>query len=129
MFARGHGKAADSAENTGVGELGLRGDDAVGDVVVDGLDFAGQGTEIFRIALGPIQRSRFTHAVLLLLDLEDSAVLESPLDNISLLLGLDELAALQGAPEALEVLDWVCQRVLVRLVYLSQASVRGESNA
>lgn len=37
VLARGDSKAADSAEHTGVGELRLRSDDAVGNVVVDGL--------------------------------------------------------------------------------------------
>ena len=45
-----------------------------------------------------------TYAVLLLLDLKHGAILEGPLDNIGLLLRLGELAALQGAPKALEVL-------------------------
>ena len=43
--------------------------------------------------------------MLLLLHLEDGAIVEGPLDDISLLLGLDVLAALQRAPEVLEVLD------------------------
>ena len=46
-----------------------------------------------------------TYAVLLLLHLKNSAIVESPLDDVSLLLRLSELAALQSAPEALEVLD------------------------
>lgn len=44
--------------------------------------------------------------MLLLLHLEDSAVVEGPLHDISLLLGFDKLAALERAPEVLEVLDW-----------------------
>ena len=47
-----------------------------------------------------------TYAVLLLLDLELGAVLEGPLDQVGLLLGLDDLAALQGGPEGAEVLDY-----------------------
>ena len=54
---------------------------------------------------GKINSSVWTHAVLLLLHLEDGAIVEGPLDDISLLLGLDVLAALQRAPEVLEVLD------------------------
>jgi hypothetical protein len=44
--------------------------------------------------------------VLLLLDLNDGAVLESPLDNVGLLRGpLDVLGAAEGRPELGEVLD------------------------
>jgi hypothetical protein len=44
--------------------------------------------------------------VLLLLDLNDGAVLESPLDNVGLLRGaLDVLGAGEGRPELGEVLD------------------------
>ena len=47
-----------------------------------------------------------TYRVLLLLDLNDRAVLESPLDNIGLLVGvLDVLRRLEGRPELGEVLD------------------------
>lgn len=54
-----------------------------------------------------------THAVLLLLDLNDGTVLEGPLDDVGLLLRLDCLAALQGGPEVLEVLD-CCVRSAIR---------------
>lgn len=44
--------------------------------------------------------------MLLLLDLNDGAVLESPLDDVGLLAGaLDELGAAEGGPELAEVLD------------------------
>jgi hypothetical protein len=44
--------------------------------------------------------------VLLLLDLNDGAVLESPLDNVGLLVGvLDVLRRAEGRPELGEVLD------------------------
>lgn len=47
-----------------------------------------------------------TYRVLLLLDLNDGAVLEGPLDDVGLLVGaLDVLAALKGGPELAEVLD------------------------
>jgi hypothetical protein len=47
-----------------------------------------------------------TYRVLLLLDLNDGAVLESPLDNVGLLRGaLDVLGAAEGRPELGEVLD------------------------
>jgi hypothetical protein len=47
-----------------------------------------------------------TYGVLLLLDLNDGAVLESPLDNVGLLRGaLDVLGAAEGRPELGEVLD------------------------
>jgi hypothetical protein len=47
-----------------------------------------------------------TYGVLLLLDLDDGAVLESPLDNVGLLGGaLDVLGAGEGRPELGEVLD------------------------
>lgn len=48
-----------------------------------------------------------TYAVLLLLDLQDSAILEGPPHDVGLLLGLDELTALQGRPEVVEVLDYL----------------------
>lgn len=44
--------------------------------------------------------------MLLLLDLNDGAVLEGPLDDVGLLAGaLDELGAAEGGPELAEVLD------------------------
>jgi hypothetical protein len=47
-----------------------------------------------------------TYGVLLLLDLNDGAVLEGPLDNVGLLRGaLDVLGAGEGRPELGEVLD------------------------
>ena len=47
-----------------------------------------------------------TYRVLLLLDLNDGAVLESPLDNVGLLVGvLDVLRRAEGRPELGEVLD------------------------
>lgn len=47
-----------------------------------------------------------TYRVLLLLDLNDGAVLESPLDNVGLLAGvLDVLRRAEGRPELGEVLD------------------------
>jgi hypothetical protein len=47
-----------------------------------------------------------TYRVLLLLDLNDRAVLESPLDNVGLLVGvLDVLRRAEGRPELGEVLD------------------------
>jgi hypothetical protein len=64
----------------------------------------GQKTHAFG-NMGKINSFNGTHAVLLLLHLEDSAIVEGPLDDISLLLRLNELAALQRAPEVLEVLD------------------------
>lgn len=81
VLARGDGKAADGADNTGVADGGLAGDDRVGDVVVEG-------------------------RVLLLLDLNDGAVVEGPADNVSLLVGaLDVVAALESRPELAEVLE------------------------
>lgn len=97
--ARGDGEEADGADDAGVGQLGLGGDDGVGDVVVDGLRGEcqlGASREGERLS---------THAVLLLLDLEDGAVLEGPPDDVGLLLGVDGLAALEGGPELLEVTD------------------------
>ena len=77
----GDGVAADGADNRGVAKSGLGGDDRVGDVVVDG-------------------------RVLLLLDLNDGAVLEVPLDNVGLVRGtLGVLALVQCAPKLGEVLQ------------------------
>lgn len=78
--ARGDGVEADGADDARVSELGLGGDDTVGDEVVDG-------------------------AVLLLLDLKLGTVVEGPLDDVGLLLSLDELAGLQSGPEVAEVLQ------------------------
>jgi hypothetical protein len=53
-----------------------------------------------------LKRSIATYRVLLLLDLNDRAVLESPLDNVGLLAGtLDVLRRAEGRPELGEVLD------------------------
>lgn len=47
-----------------------------------------------------------TYAVLLLLHVELGAVVEGPVDDISLVVcTLDELARLEGGPEVAEVLD------------------------
>lgn len=47
-----------------------------------------------------------TYGVLLLLDLEDGAVLEGPPDDVGLLASaLDELGRAEGGPELAEVLD------------------------
>lgn len=44
--------------------------------------------------------------MLLLFDLDLTAILEGPLDDVGLLLGLDKLALLQGRPEVAEVLNY-----------------------
>jgi hypothetical protein len=81
VLARGDGVAADGADNGGVAQSGVGGDDRVGDVVVEG-------------------------RVLLLLDLNDGAVLEVPLDNVGLLRGtLGVLGLLKSRPELVEVLE------------------------
>lgn len=95
-LARGDGEQADGADDGGVRQLGLGGDDGVGDVVVDGLRYVSMQTDGWGIR---------TYAVLLLLDLEDGAILERPPNDVGLLLGVDGLAALQGGPELLEVTD------------------------
>lgn len=118
VLARGDGEAANGADDAGVRELGLGRDDAVRDVVVERLLPRGSGVLVVsqrrervrrreRIGEGEEgrQAGRVTHAVLLLLDLELGAVLEGPLDDVGLLLGLGGLAALQGGPEIGEVLD------------------------
>lgn len=46
--------------------------------------------------------------MLLLLDLEDGAILEGPADDVGLLLRLSKLAGLESPPELLEVLDCFC---------------------
>jgi hypothetical protein len=61
--------------------------------------------ESFRERVRGMIRFR-TYGVLLLLDLNDGAVLESPLDNVGLLRGaLDVLGAAEGRPELGEVLN------------------------
>ena len=81
VLAAGDGVGADGADDGSVAQGGLRGDDAVGDVVVDA-------------------------GVLLLLDLEDGAVLEGPLDDVGVGGGsLDPFAGLEGRVELGEVLE------------------------
>lgn len=81
VLSRGDGVGAHSADDRGVAQGGLRRDDAVGDVVVDG-------------------------RVLLLLDLEDSAVLEGPLDDVGVGgYALHPLAGGEGGVELGEILQ------------------------
>lgn len=81
VLARGDGEAADGADDRGVADSGLRGDDGVGDGVVNA-------------------------GVLLLLDLNNGAVVEGPLDNVGLGRGtLDVVGGLEGSPELGEVLE------------------------
>lgn len=81
VLSRGDGVGANSADDRGVAQGGLRRDDAVGDVVVDG-------------------------RVLLLLDLEDGAVLEGPLDDVGVGgRALHPLAGGEGRVELGEVLE------------------------
>jgi len=80
-LARRHSIAADGADYRRVADCRLRGDDRVGDVVVD-------------------------RRVLLLLDLDDGAVVEAPLDNVRLLAGaLDIVRRLEGGPELAKLLE------------------------
>lgn len=104
QLSRGDGVAADSAQDTRVSQLGLGGDDAVGDVVVDGLP-------LIVSHHNPPQLSHRngwyeTHAVLLLLHLNSTTILEGPLDDIGVLAdALDELRRLEGGPEVGKVLE------------------------
>lgn len=78
------GVEADGADDTAVAQGRSRGDDRVGDVVVDGL--------LWSASCGAYSPCRWTYRVLLLLDLEDVAILERPLDNVGIRAGtLDEL--------------------------------------
>ena len=77
MGARSNWVGSDSANHRGVAKGGLGGDDAVGDVVVDGLRV------IWLLSIPELYNTTATYRVLLLLDLEDSTVLEGPLDNVS----------------------------------------------
>lgn len=81
VLARGDGVAADGADGGGVAQSGVGSDNRVGDVVVE-------------------------RRVLLLLDLDDGAVLELPLDNVGLLGGaLGVLRLVESRPELVEVLE------------------------
>jgi hypothetical protein len=98
VLARGDRVCANGGDDGRVGELRLRGDDAVCDEVVDALD----------MLLAPVYRSCCTevYRVLLLLDLDGTAILEGPLDYVGLLgYTLDELALLESRPELAEVLE------------------------
>lgn len=88
-LAAGDCVGADSAHHRAVGELWLGGDDGVGDVVVDGLGY---------VSAGHWKASMYgsTHAVFLLLDLNDSAILESPLDNVGVWGGALDLEGTMG---------------------------------
>jgi hypothetical protein len=114
VVTAGDGVAADGADDGGVGEGGLGGDDRVGDVVVDGLNRSNGSVQQFygackrnETSLASSQSMKgLTYGVLLLLDLNLGAVLESPLDNVGLLRStLDVLRGAEGRPELGEVLD------------------------
>lgn len=55
--------------------------------------------------------------MLLLLHLDLRAILEGPLNNVGLLLGLDELALLQGRPEVAEVLNYCLIRPVLCKIF------------
>ncbi|KAI6758247.1 hypothetical protein HG530_010487 [Fusarium avenaceum] len=81
VLAGGDRVGADGADDGGVAQGGLRGDDAVGDVVIDA-------------------------GVLLLLDLENGAVLEGPLDDVGIGgAALDPFGGLESRVELGEVLE------------------------
>ena len=90
MLARRNRIASHSTHNRGVAQCRLRGDNAVSDVVVDGL----VGEQVKTIInphfitsnpAGALQSVHCTHGMFLLLDLQYRAILEAPLDNIRLL--------------------------------------------
>lgn len=102
QLTRSDGVAADGAQNTGVGQLGLSRDDAVGNVVVDGL--VPCVSPLYHLVCSSARP--MTYAVLLLLDLNDTSVLESPPDHIGVLAGaLDDLRGLERGPELVKVLE------------------------
>jgi hypothetical protein len=104
QLSTGDGVAADGAQDTRVSQLGRGGDDAVGDVVVDGLSLIVSHHEPPQ--LSHINSWYETHAVLLLLHLNSTTVLEGPLDDIGVLAdALDELGRLEGRPEVGKVLE------------------------
>lgn len=97
------GVAADGREDRGVAEVGLGSDDAVRDVMFDGLWFCSVSRTLRR---GKTGRRWLAYAVLLLLHVKLSAILEGPVDDISLVArALDEPAGLEGGPEVAEVLN------------------------
>lgn len=104
VLARGDGEEADGAQGGRVAEVGIGGDDRVGDVVVDGLE----RDLLMRHALAgsTVMNDGMADRVLLLLDLEDGAVLEGPLDDVGVGRGaLDELALVEFGPEFGEILE------------------------
>lgn len=105
-LTRCDGIAANGAQDTRVGQLGLGGDDGVGDVVVDGLVRPFYMLVIYTFSDMQLCERKNTYAVLLLLDLNDTAILEGPTNHIRVLANaLDELRGLEGRPEVGEVLE------------------------
>jgi hypothetical protein len=103
QLARGDGIQANGAQHARVAQLGLGRDDAVGDVVVNGLPSLSASASIHP---APVNYIRLTHAVLLLLDLHDAAILESPLDDIGVVAdALDQLGRLERGPPVGELLE------------------------
>lgn len=100
--------AAHRRQHTRVRELRLRGDDAVRDVVVDGLPYRQHYDHLHspRHCVCRLGIWCSTHTMLLLLHLHLLAILERPRDHIRLLIrALDELALLDRRPELGEVLQ------------------------
>jgi hypothetical protein len=99
MLARGDGVCANGRDDGRVRKLRLGRDDAVCDEVVDALC----------IALVPTAQTGgcgWAHRVLLLLDFDNGAVLEGPLDNIGLIgCALDPVTLLESGPELAKVLE------------------------
>lgn len=103
VLARCYWVAANGRDDGGVREGRLGRDDAVGDVVVDGLrDMVSRGN--CRMLRGT--KAAKTYRMLFLLHIKDSLVGEGPSDDISLRRRvLDELASRKLAPEGREVLE------------------------
>ena len=104
MLSRSDREQANGADDGAVAKAGLGGDGAVGDVVINGLrdtkSVPSASSQYRSVCNSPAAEPGSTYRVLLLLHLQDRAILESPLDNIRLLgSSLDPLAGLQLAPE------------------------------
>lgn len=100
LLSRGNGIASNGANNGRIGDFGLCSNHTVRDVVIDGL---GQRSQITGLL---VDVTDATHAVFLLLDVQDGAVLEGPAGHIGLAAdALDEVRRLQGGPEVGKVME------------------------
>lgn len=103
VWTSSDGEESDGRNGGGIGQFGRGRDDRVGDEVIERL--GSSPTISMRQTGDEYDEGNRPYRMLLLLDLQNSSINESPLDNISLGRdSLDSLAGLEPAPEVGEVL-------------------------